>query len=51
MTTLVMENQQAILCIVELHATVNNIKISSVALNVFYGEIAPPETMNPTPVV
>jgi hypothetical protein len=51
MTTVVMENQQAMPCIVELYFTFNNIKISSVAQNVSYDELTPPETMNPTPVV
>ena len=31
MTFVVMENQQAILCIAEFHVTANNIKISTVA--------------------
>jgi len=34
-TFVVMENQQVILCIVDLHVSINNIKISTIAQNAF----------------
>jgi len=34
---------KGVLCIVDIHVTVNNIKILSAAQKCFYGEIMPPE--------
>ena len=43
-TIVAMEMQQCVMCIVELHVTVNNITILSVARNCFYGEFISPAT-------
>jgi hypothetical protein len=40
-----METQQYILCIVEVHVTVNNITILGVAQKSFYGEFMLPATI------
>jgi hypothetical protein len=44
-TTFAMEAQQWVMCIVEVHVTLNNIKIRSVTQKCFYGKFISPATI------